>query len=290
MYGGDEARSRPRLAALPAAPARSRRATSPAAARRVPAPSGASVPHAQVSAIVLDMGAETTKAGYAGEDTPKGVFPTSVGLAPPEAEQPKKYYVDDFACVRQNMEVASPFTDGLVTDWDAFLAVWDYALQAKLRVQSEGMEHPLMIAEPAFNTKALREKLVQHIFDKYSPPALFLAKARPRGPPRPRFHAYAAGGGLLRGRGLGPPPPPPPPRRQAPVLSSFSAGRPTSLVIDIGHAGTVVTPVHDGYALVKGITRSPLAGAMLTDITLRHVRQLAPQQPPPSAGAAAAAG
>ena len=33
----------------------------------------------EVSAIVVDMGTHTVKAGYAGEDPPKAVFPTAVG-------------------------------------------------------------------------------------------------------------------------------------------------------------------------------------------------------------------
>ena len=33
----------------------------------------------EVSALVIDVGASTTKAGYAGEDTPKAVFPSAVG-------------------------------------------------------------------------------------------------------------------------------------------------------------------------------------------------------------------
>ena len=33
----------------------------------------------EVSAIVVDLGSNTVKAGYAGEDTPKAVFPSAVG-------------------------------------------------------------------------------------------------------------------------------------------------------------------------------------------------------------------
>lgn len=33
----------------------------------------------EVGALVLDVGSYTTKAGFAGEDTPKSIFPTTVG-------------------------------------------------------------------------------------------------------------------------------------------------------------------------------------------------------------------
>ncbi|KAG0078190.1 NuA4 histone acetyltransferase subunit [Podila epicladia] len=43
----------------------------------------------EVAALVLSVGHTWTQAGYAGEDTPKSIFPTSVGWvdAPPEADQ-----------------------------------------------------------------------------------------------------------------------------------------------------------------------------------------------------------
>lgn len=33
----------------------------------------------EVGALVFDIGSHTTKVGYAGEDTPKAVFPTALG-------------------------------------------------------------------------------------------------------------------------------------------------------------------------------------------------------------------
>ena len=62
-------------------------------------------------------------------------------------------------------------------------------------------EHPILFAEPTFNTKAMREQMVQTAFEQYGSPAIFLAKSA--------------------------------------VLSSFATGRQTSLVVDAGHEGTV---------------------------------------------------
>ena len=58
-----------------------------------------------------------------------------------------------------------------------------------------------MLAEPSFNTKDIREKTVELLFEKFSPPAVFLAKNA--------------------------------------VLSSFAMGRQSSLVVDAGHEGIV---------------------------------------------------
>ena len=92
------------------------------------------------------------------------------------------------------------------------------------------MEHPVLVAEPTHNSRAARERMCQLIFEKYAPPAVFFAKNA--------------------------------------VLSSFAVGRPTSLVVDCGASATVVSAVHDGYALSKALHRSPLGGAALTDLLL----------------------
>jgi Actin len=68
-------------------------------------------------------------------------------------------------------------------------------------MRCDPVEHPLLCAEAPFLSKDAREKMVEHLFESFSCPAVFLAKN--------------------------------------PVLSSFALGRQTSLVVDIGHTGTV---------------------------------------------------
>lgn len=46
---------------------------------------------------------------------------------------------------------------------------------------------------------------------------------------------------------------------------SFSVGKASALVIDVGASSTSITPVHDGLILKKGIVRSPLAGNYISD-------------------------
>lgn len=73
-------------------------------------------------------------------------------------------------------------------------------------------EHPLLCAEAPFLSKDEREKMVEHLFEGFASPAVFLAKN--------------------------------------PVLSSFALGRQTSLVVDMGHSGTV------GKALLSAVQHS----------------------------------
>lgn len=75
-------------------------------------------------------------------------------------------------------------------------------------------EHPLLCAEAPFLSKDAREKMVEHLFESFSSPAVFLAKN--------------------------------------PVLSSFALGRQTSLVVDMGHSGTVGMPISCLLSTIQG--------------------------------------
>ncbi|KAF3771986.1 Actin-related protein 4 [Nymphaea thermarum] len=112
----------------------------------------------EVSAIVLDLGSYTCKAGYAGEDAPKAVFPSVVGsiehagttdsvkpekdsdslsdskngTKPADSDKSKKkrsLYVgtQSLGYRRDHMEVISPFKDGVVVDWDIVDNIWEHA-------------------------------------------------------------------------------------------------------------------------------------------------------------------
>ena len=73
----------------------------------------------EVSAIVIDVGADSTKAGYAGEDTPKTVFSSAVGIALGD-DCSKTYSVDELHVPKPGLEVVSPFTDGIVSNWEGY--------------------------------------------------------------------------------------------------------------------------------------------------------------------------
>ncbi|KAI8925771.1 actin family [Entophlyctis helioformis] len=207
----------------------------------------------EVSALVFDIGSRLSKVGYAGEELPKGVFSSYVGTdtsAPstdmdvdqPSTDAPtttstaaaaadkaadkaarRRRYVGDVDIFRwrAHMALTSPMdADGVVSDWDALEALWDYAYHGCLR--ADPAEHPLMFAEPSWNPREKREKLCELAFEKYNAPAFYLGRSA--------------------------------------VLSAFASGRSTALVVDSGASMTSVVPVQDGYVLKKGIQRTPLGG------------------------------
>lgn len=99
----------------------------------------------------------------------------------------------------------------------------------------DATEHPLLLTEPSWNPKEAREELTQLAFEGLQVPAFYLANST--------------------------------------VLSSFSAGKPTSLIVDVGASQASAIPVVDGFILRKGIQRqSGLGGdcisrALLYDLS-----------------------
>lgn len=93
----------------------------------------------EVSALVIDIGTSSLRAGYAGDDTPKAIIPSSYGYhpAPPETDVTMSENADDvepgnkFAKIfigqngpsvwRAGMEIGNPLAEGLST-WFAFSA------------------------------------------------------------------------------------------------------------------------------------------------------------------------
>lgn len=95
----------------------------------------------EVSALVVDIGTSSVRAGYAGDDTPKAIIPTSYGYHPAKpdtdvemsdnapAEEPPAQK-DQYAKVyigqngpsvwREGMEVSNPIVDGLSTQSRSF--------------------------------------------------------------------------------------------------------------------------------------------------------------------------
>ncbi|KAF8592529.1 brg1-associated factor b [Ramaria rubella] len=193
----------------------------------------------EVSALVLDIGGSTTRAGYAGDDTPKAIFPTYYGYTIAEdstenqsdaieTDQPdqsvsrnKKVNIHigeqtGPTTWRDHMEIANPVREGLISDFDPISAIIGHALQDTLRTNPA--EHPILVTESPWNTPANRERMAEMMFEEFHVPAFYIANSA--------------------------------------VLNAFAAGKGTALVVDIGKDTASVTPVVDGFVLRKGMTRS----------------------------------
>ena len=103
--------------------------------------------------------------------------------------------------------------------------IWNHTYYGELRV--DPTEQPVHLTEAPDNSKADREKMMQVFFEDFSVPAFYVSI-------------------------------------QA-VLSLYSSGRTTGLVIDAGEAVTHVVPVYEASSLKHAIARMDFAGRHLTN-------------------------
>ncbi|KAL1505171.1 hypothetical protein ABEB36_004793 [Hypothenemus hampei] len=176
--------------------------------------------------VVIDNGTGIIKAGFAGDQIPKCRFPNYVG-------RPKHIRVmagalegDIFIGPKAEehrglLSIKYPMEHGIVTDWNDMEKIWSY-IYSKVQLNTFAEEHPVLLTEAPLNPRSNREKAAEIMFETFNVPALFISV-------------------------------------QA-VLSLYSTGRTTGVVLDSGDGVTHSVPIYEGFALPHSIMRSDIAG------------------------------
>ncbi len=174
------------------------------------------------------------KAGFAGEDAPRAVFPSIVGRPRYTGVmvgmgQKDSYVGDEAQSNRGMLTLKYPIEHGVVTNWDDMEKIWHHTFYNELRISPE--EHPVLISESPSNPRVNREKTTQIMFETFAVPAYYLAN-------------------------------------QA-TLALTASGRGTGVVLDCGEGLCLASPIYEGFALPHACTKTDLGGLNLTDYLMK---------------------
>jgi actin-related protein 4 len=158
----------------------------------------------EVSALVLDPGYSTTRAGFAGEDCPKSVVPSYYATG--EGLKNEWSFGENIVHTpSSNVEIRNPWSaDGRVEDWDIAARLWEYSIVNKLtgakptdpaknglndtkgdmEVEMDGMDDvekpmadsPLLMTEPGWNSAKDRERYIEIAMEDWGVPAFWLGR------------------------------------------------------------------------------------------------------------------
>lgn len=187
---------------------------------------------ATMQSVVVDVGSRSTRVGFSGEEAPRTVLRSCVGL--PHTKRPRPTLLQHRLDVVTGDEayddsgllsLSWPIISGHVADYEGLEKLLFGALVEEARVSPD--VNPFLFVESADVSRRDREQLCELLFESFNMPMV----------------------GLLTNT----------------AATLYASGRTSGLAIDSGAGRTCVAAVEEGYTLAHSIRVSHIAGDVLTD-------------------------
>ncbi|KAG8795829.1 actin [Serendipita sp. 398] len=193
---------------------------------------------ARLSILVRQCAGLESLTHIVGEDTPQSIFPTVVCRARRQEVSigvgQKVSYVGHEAQSRRDVQTLRyPVENGIITNWHDMERIWYHIIYNELHVSPENQS--ILLTEAPLNPAANREKMAEIMFESFNFPALCV--------------------GIQ------------------PVLSLYSSGRTTGIVLESGENITRAVPIYEGFPLFHAVRQIPMGGRDLTEYLSNILRE-----------------
>jgi len=138
---------------------------------------------------------------------------------------------DEAQAKRDILTLKYPIEHGIVTNWDDMEKIWHHTFCNELRVAPE--EHTVLLTDAPLNPGSNREKMAGIMFETFNVPAFYVSN-------------------------------------QA-LLSMYTSGHITGVVIDLGDSASHVVPIYEGFTLPHSVQRLGITGRDLTNALAKQL-------------------
>ncbi|KAL8109613.1 actin-related protein 7 [Apium graveolens] len=178
-----------------------------------------------MEAVVVDAGSKFLKAGFAVPDQePRMIIPTQMKRVPEDGSPPDTSMIEEIT--------VDPVVRGFIKDWDAMEDLLHHILYTGLGWEI-GNEGQILFTDPLLTPKAVRERLVQLMFETFNVSGFYATE-------------------------------------QA-VLSLYAVGRISGCTVDIGHGKIDIAPVIEGAVQHIASKRLEIGGVELTNLLYQEL-------------------
>ena len=188
--------------------------------------------------IVIDGGSGIIKVGYGGEEGPRSIFSSIVGIPKMPGlkvgmELQERYCGDEAIQKFEIMNFNQPIQQGEVSDWEKFETLMQYLLYDQMKVVPE--EISILMVEAPLPNKLKRAKLAEILFETFNVKRLHLANSS--------------------------------------MLGLFSYGKSSGLIIDSGFNVTSTVPIYEGFPLTHASVKINYGGEDISKNLLDLIKE-----------------